>query len=122
MEMTKSPLDLKEQQIEPIVPVEDIEDEEFPLKRYNTRSSTRVQTAAVNERVADFEEAQNEVKVPEEILATYNSIDLTRSDLERANEGEFLNDNVIDFYLYYIVDKIYEKGAEGKPKVSCSIS
>jgi len=42
-------------------------------------------------------------------LATVHGISITWGDLERLEEGEFLNDNLIDFYLKYIQEAIAKR-------------
>lgn len=120
LEMNKSPIEVAVE--EKIVPIEfEDEDEPIPAKRHNTRAATKKaeeQVATENnttETIPDDEITKTQDK--SEVLAHYKSIILTRADLLRANEGEFLNDNVIDFYLYSLQAKFEESVMENKPKV-----
>jgi Ulp1 family protease len=42
---------------------------------------------------------EDRAKPHNDVLVTYEKISITRSDLDRCDEGEFLNDNIIDFEL-----------------------
>ncbi len=43
---------------------------------------------------------------PNELVLNYKNIMLTNADVDRLKEGEFLNDNIIDFYLQHIHDTL----------------
>jgi hypothetical protein len=47
------------------------------------------------------------------ILKQYN-IDITQGDLERLNSGEFLNDNIIDFWLQHLTKDLINSQYKGK--------
>ncbi|KAL9650360.1 hypothetical protein ABK040_016427 [Willaertia magna] len=78
---------------------EDISDEELVKKTYNTRGKSSSSKASVNN-----------INNDEVVLKKYN-INITKGDLARLEPGEFLNDNVIDFWFSHLEDK-YKKFPE----------
>jgi Ulp1 family protease len=47
-----------------------------------------------------------EVRKPSDVVLTHHNILLTNDDLERLNEGQFLNDNIIDWYLQLLCEDL----------------
>lgn len=52
------------------------------------------------------------MKKKQEIICVHKNITLTKGDLERCEPGEYLNDNIIDFYLDWISE--FRKAKEKK--------
>jgi Ulp1 family protease len=81
-----------------------------------TRRWTRYDTTGSQVEEEEEDEEQKEAPAPpvkkqdeilnvdQEFFAQYKSICLTNADMDRLNEGEFLNDNIIDFYLQHLHD------------------
>lgn len=62
------------------------------IHRSITRRTTRSQTRQVRARYED----------DATVVLSYQGIQITAGDLMRLEPGEFLNDNIIDFYLMYV--------------------
>ncbi|KAI9143213.1 hypothetical protein BKA69DRAFT_161357 [Paraphysoderma sedebokerense] len=98
--------------------------EKAPVTRaYNTRHSNR-NSSTRTQNVYEFDSLQgfsNEIRGKVESLISYHHLDATKelfiypfqgkdcvtmmkNDLLRLEEGEFLNDTIIQFYLKYILD------------------
>jgi sentrin-specific protease 7 len=80
------------------------EEENVPQKRHNTRATTQANSA----------HHQEKEKERGKILCYYKNVCITQGDVERLNEGEFLNDSLIDWYLQRCYDRIKEQSYKDK--------
>ncbi|KAL0488463.1 ubiquitin-like-specific protease [Acrasis kona] len=55
-----------------------------------------------NEENHDDDDDVKSVSNPQQLVLEYHKIPLINKDLDRLNPGEFLNDNIIDFYLQHL--------------------
>lgn len=69
-------------------------------------------------------EKKEEIKnpIPNDTIVDYNNIKLSFEHLARINEGDQLNDTLIDIYMEYCKDRFYRDGTQGKPKVMNQVS
>jgi hypothetical protein len=63
----------------------------------------------IGSQIADLRDNEkDEVQIsevnPTDLVLEHHNISITHADLDRLNEGEFLNDNLIDIYMQFLCD------------------
>jgi hypothetical protein len=77
---------------------------------HSQRADLEEEQDDIGSQRADLEEEEPKVIVnPNELVLEYHGITITHADLNRLNEGEFLNDNLIDLYLQFLCQEIDTK-------------